>query len=354
MNPRGFPHPILPPFILSAIARNGSPQERDSALRTLSLDSTLRSARAADFCLTPHLRQLGATTGQKRRTIYDARGTQQLPGQPVRQEGDGPSKDVAVNEAYEGLGATYDFFSSVYGRNSIDDKGLALLATVHFGKQYNNAFWNGDQMVFGDGDGRLFNRFTLSLDVIGHELAHGVTQSEANLDYFMQPGALNESVSDVFGSLVKQYRLGQTAEQADWLIGEGLFTPKVKGVALRSMKAPGTAFDDPVLGKDPQPADMKGYVDTLSDNGGVHINSGIPNRAFYLAAVGIGGFAWEKAGCIWYETLRDKRLANNANFSQFAALTVENAAKLYGAHSPEEKAVLEGWQVVGVELRLEG
>src|SRR5438045_1918371 len=128
-------------------------------------------------------------------------------------------------------------------------------------------------MVCGDGDGALFNRFTIALDVIAHELTHGVTQTEAQLEYRGQSGALNESMSDVFGSLVKQWAGNQTARQADWLIGAGLFTPTVKGAAIRSMKAPGTAYDDPVLGADPQPADMANYVTTRADNGGVHINS---------------------------------------------------------------------------------
>src|SRR5262249_20304804 len=163
---------------------------------------------------------------------------------------------------------TYDLYFDVYGRNSIDGQGTRLDSSVHYGQAYDNAFWDGTQMVYGDGDGKLFERFTRAVDVIGHELTHGVTAHEANLDYQNQPGALNESFSDVFGSLVKQGSLAQTAGEADWLIGEGLFTAKVKGVALRSLKAPGTAYDDPVLGKDPQPATMKGYVQTTDDDGG--------------------------------------------------------------------------------------
>src|SRR5262245_54891431 len=155
-------------------------------------------------------------------------------------------------------------------------------------------------MVFGDGDGTLFNRFTISIDVIGHELTHGVTGSEANLTYQGQAGALNESISDVFGSLIKQYSLNQTAAAADWLIGAGLLASSVKGVALRSMKAPGTAYNDPTLGKDPQPDNMSKFVHTAEDSGGVHINSGIPNKAFFLVATSLGGHAWEKAGQVWY------------------------------------------------------
>src|SRR5919205_959577 len=203
------------------------------------------------------------------------------------------------------MGDTFDFYWAAYQRDSIDDAGMPLIGTVHYQQDYDNAFWNGRQMVFGDGDCDLFNRFTIALDVVGHELTHGVSGDEVNLRYAGQPGALNESVSDVFGSLVKQYIHKQTADQADWLIGQGLFTAKVHGVALRSMKAPGPAYDDPVLGKDPQPATMSGYVHTTADNGGVHINSGIPNHAFYLVATALGGHAWEKAGHIWYETIRD-------------------------------------------------
>jgi Zn-dependent metalloprotease len=306
-------------------------------------------ASAQMFAAVPSFDGL-ANPGEKRRTIYTANHSQQLPGQRVRGEGEPPVTDVSVNEAYDGLGDTWDFFWSAYGRNSIDDEGLPLDATVHFGVGYNNAFWNSQQMVFGDGDGRLFNRFTIALDVIGHELTHGVTEDEAQLAYLFQPGALNESASDVFGSLVKQHRRNQTAKDADWLIGEGLLAPGVQGVALRSMKAPGTAYDDPVLGKDPQPAHLNDFVHTYDDNGGVHINSGIPNHAFYLAATRMGGYAWEKAGRIWYETLRDPRLRTNSGFKRFATLTAANAARLFGSGGVEHTIVVSAWKDVGVAV----
>jgi Zn-dependent metalloprotease len=168
--------------------------------------------------------------------------------------------------------------------------------------------------------------------------------------YQFQSGALNESISDVFGSLIKQKVLKQTADKADWLIGKGLFTAKVHGEALRSMKAPGTAFNDPILGKDPQPDHITKYVHTFEDGGGVHINSGIPNRAFYLAATNIGGYAWEKAGHIWYEALLDSRLRPNTGFKRFARITVSNAASLYGAGGTEEKAIRDAWKQVGITI----
>jgi Zn-dependent metalloprotease len=230
---------------------------------------------------------------------------------------------------------------------------MKLDSTVHYGQDYNNAFWNGTQMVYGDGDGEIFDRFTKCIDVIGHELTHGVTQYEAALEYQGQPGALNESFSDVFGSLVKQYTLKQNVDKADWLIGAGLFTRKIKGIALRSMKEPGTAYDDPTIGKDPQPGHMKKYVKTTSDNGGVHINSGIPNHAFYLAAIEIGGYAWEKTGKIWYVTLRD-RLREDSDFQNTADLTFEVAGTLFGKNSAEQKAVFNAWNNVGIRIRAKG
>ncbi len=341
---------IIPPRVLQSIVRAGTPAQRDAALATLATDATQRLSRATVQLLprdAPRVRLAQAAVA-KQRTIYDAKQRTTLPGKAVRNEGDPRGKDVCVNEAYDGLGATFDFYWAAYRRNSIDDAGLHLNASVHYGKKYDNAFWNGAQMVFGDGDGDLFNRFTASLDVIAHELTHGVTGDEVNLVYVGESGALNESVSDVFGSLVKQYAKKQTAAKADWLIGAELLTAKVHGVALRSLKAPGTAFDDPVLGKDDQPATMKGYVHTSADNGGVHTNSGIPNHAFYLAAVALGGYAWEKAGRVWYETLRDPALRSTATFAQFADRTIANADHLFGA--AVRKAVVSAWTEVGVAI----
>lgn len=340
---------IVPPELLRRIAQNGTRPQREAALATLAADQSLRFARATAQLLAAGARRitLAGPAFAPHRTIYDAGHRETLPGKAVRAEGQRAGRDVEVNEAYDGLGATFDFFAQVYDRNSIDDAGMSLDASVHYGVRYDNAFWNGRQMVFGDGDGDIFNRFTASVDVIGHELTHGITADEANLVYLGQAGALNESISDVFGSLVKQYKRGETAAEADWLIGEGLFTRRVKGVALRSMKAPGTAFDDPVLGKDDQPATMAGYVHTTADNGGVHTNSGIPNHAFYLAAIALGGHAWDVAGRIWYETLRDRRLKANATFRQFAALTAANAVQGFG--TAEQRAVAAAWHEVGID-----
>lgn len=347
-------HPItciIPPHMLKEIIRNGNQTQVSFALQTLQLSEQFRGQRQAtrDFA---SVLSFAAAPG-KDRIVYDAQQGSKLPGIPVRREGEPPVEDPAVNEAYDGSGLTYDLFSEIYGRNSIDGKGLRLDSTVHYLKGYDNAFWNGQQMVYGDGDEdlppsqRLFHRFTVAVDIIGHELTHGVTEYEAKLAYYGQSGALNESMSDVFGALVKQYQRRETADQADWVIGAGLFTANVNGIGIRSLKAPGTAYDDPLLGKDPQPAHMRDYVNTVEDNGGVHINSGIPNHAFYVTAREIGGYAWEKAGNIWYIALRDK-LTATSNFQQAADLTWQTAGQIYGAGSLEQQAVKSGWAEVGL------
>jgi Zn-dependent metalloprotease len=339
---------IVPPHIFEHLSK--LPEARWPGLAERARESLLFSAELrAERGVSPHEASLTASTPGKglRRALYDAEQGFELPGRIVRREAEDPTGDLAVDEAFDALGSTWNYFSKVHARDSIDGKGLPLDASVHYRRAYNNAFWNGRQMVFGDGDGRIFGRFTQSLDVIGHELTHGVTQYEAGLEYQGQSGALNEHMSDVFGSMVKQYTLGQTAKKADWLIGEGLWAPGVKGKALRSMKAPGTAYDDPRIGKDPQPAHMDGYVDTVDDNGGVHLNSGIPNHAFYLAAIGFGGKAWEKAGKVWYRALTGM-LRRDADFMVAASATVEAAGELFDTKGAT--IVRTAWKQVGIEV----
>ncbi|MBA0049901.1 M4 family peptidase [Streptomyces sp. AJS327] len=348
---------IVPPHLLDQVSQAEDPALHLPARRTLERDADCRARRIAALRQTGRASAASAAdapaeadAGKKpRRTISDAGGRTELPGREVRAEGSEPVADASVNRAYSGLGATFELFLTVYSRHSIDGSGLPLDATVHYGEDYNNAFWDGHRMVFGDGDGEVFRDFTLAVDVIGHELTHGVTQHTADLTYSGQSGALNESVSDVFGSLIKQYARGQTAAEADWLVGDGLFTDRVRGDALRSLKAPGTAYDDDVLGKDPQPARMADYVRTDKDNGGVHINSGIPNHAFYQLATELGGHAWERAGQIWYDTLTAQNLASDADFAAFAAATAKAASERYGRDGQEHDAVLKSWSAVGVD-----
>ena len=343
---------IVPPYMLRRLAARPEPRLRAiarAAKESLLHIKGLQAARALPVPATPPgARQVTPTP--PKRTIYDAASTETLPGTLVRKEGMPPVGDAAADEAYDGLGDTHSLYADVFERNSIDGAGLKLDATVHFGELYDNAFWDGRQMVFGDGDGQIFQRFTKSLTVIGHELAHGVTQYTAGLAYRNQAGALNESMSDVFGVLVEQYARKQPAAEANWLIGEGLFTDAVQGAALRSLKAPGTAYDDDVLGKDPQPDSMDSYVRTTADNGGVHINSGIPNRAFYLVASELGGNAWEAPGQIWYGTLTSGSLPAACTFGKFARTTIATAEELFGSGSAEHDAVLKAWETVKVKV----
>lgn len=347
-------HCVIPPYLLERIVNKGTDDQRAAALKTIQQSNHLRLRREALVGMGTGLHHGTVAMGAEAhssvrvRKVYDARGTESLPGTLVRSEGDGPSAEAAVDEAYDGAGETWDFYDEVYSRNSIDGNGMVITSTLHYGQRYNNAFWDGQQMVYGDGDGQIFDRFTIDLDVIGHELTHGVVQSEANLRYWYQSGALNESFADIFGTLIKQRSLGQDVKAADWLVGANIVIGK--GYALRSLKAPGTAFKGhPLLGDDPQPGSMKGYVDAPAwdDNGGVHTNSGIPNHAFYVAAIGIGGNAWEKAGLIWYRTLCDQ-LKVDSNFLDTSQATVLVARQEFGKGSLEEQAVSAAWREVQV------
>ena len=341
---------VVSPDILNRIAERGNAAQRARALRTLQIDHSLRSVRIGLGREegTPEL-ATALASAVKQVTIYDAETSESLPGRRVRAEHDPPTGDIAVDEAYDYISDTWDFLLDAYGRNSIDGRGRALDGTVHYGVDYDNAFWDGRRMVFGDGDGELFERFTICIDVVGHELAHGMTDVESGLIYWAQSGALNESIADVFGSMVKQFVLDEKADQADWLIGEGLFTPAVNGVALRSMSNPGTAYNDPVIGADEQPAHMRDYVRGMADNGGVHLNSGIPNKAFHLAATNIGGYSWEGAGAIWYAACTSPLLRRTTQFRGFALLTTYQAQQLFPGTDARE-AVRDAWAQVGLTV----
>lgn len=340
---------ITPPHLLEKLLESKDREVRRSAMNTLLTTAQLRGQRS----LQATLGLAALASGDGRRTVFNCRNSTILSSAVVeRTESGGVSSDDPANRAFEGLGTTRQFYKDVFGRNSIDDNGMRLDGYVHFDVEYNNAFWDGRQMVFGDGDNLRFTDFTRSLDVIAHELAHGVTENTAGLEYHVQPGALNESMSDVFGSLVKQWSLGQSADEADWLIGADIFTPGVDADALRSVKAPGTAYDNEEFGRDPQPDHMSRFVqlpDTRAgDWGGVHINSGIPNKAFYLTAVGIGGNAWEAPGHIWYEALKASGV--KTQFQEFADTTYLKAGQLYGTGSDQQQAVLDAWREVGIRI----
>ena len=345
---------FIPPYLLDHLAAAAAESPAAAFGRsTLVLDRRLREQRTSPSAL-PRVRTLRVDAPAERRVVHSAGGTETLPGTPVRSDDDPVSGDAAVDEAFESSGQVWDLFAEVFDRRSVDGEGTTLSITVHYGQRYDNAFWDGSQLVFGDGDGEVFERFTKPMDVMAHEFTHGVTQFSAGLTYQGQSGALNESVSDVFAALTEQRAQGQDAEAADWLIGKGLFRPGVAARALRSMLEPGTAYDDPRLGRDPQVGSMADYIDTEEDNGGVHLNSGIPNRAFALAAVALRGPSWEKAGRVWYDVLTGGRIDADVDFVGFAGATVASAGRLFADDPEVATQVRAGWAAVGVLVAVDG
>jgi Zn-dependent metalloprotease len=335
---------VVAPYILESIAYNAKGAASKAALN--SLTATMRLTGQRDRA---PMRVAALTEGAKTRTVSNCRHSQRLPGVMVRRENSQDTGTLNVDQAYAGAGTTYDLYLSAFGRNSLDGRGLELDSSVSYGRSYQNAFWQGERMVYGDGDGHIFGSFTSCLDVIGHELSHGFSQYTSNLQYQGQSGALNEHVSDAFGVMVKQWSKRQTADQADWLVGAELLMPGINGRGIRDLMNPGTAYDDARLGKDPQPASMDDYIQTEEDAGGVHLNSGIPNRAFAVACVAAGGFSWEKVGRVWYETCT-RYLTYSSDFADMAKGTVQNAAALFGAGGPVELAVRSGWDAVKIRV----
>jgi Zn-dependent metalloprotease len=339
-------HCILPPYLLDELAKSADPKVRMLAVEAIAASAEARGVRKT-LSTMPQMSAIPSPSGKKHRLVYDLQGKDfsALPGKLVRSEGQRRRKDPAVNEAYDHSGATYDFYLNVFNRNSLDGNGMSLISSVHLLRNLNNAFWNGEQMVYGDGDGRAFIRFTKSLDVVGHELTHGVVTHTCNLAYRDESGALNEHFADAFGAMIKQWKLKQTATQADWLIGADIMGPATKAKGLRTFKAGKAYENDPVLGTDPQPKHLRDQYTGSADNGGVHINSGIPNHAFYLAAMKIGGRAWLRLGRIWYRTMLS--LNTNSVFTDMVQTSVAAAVTEFGNKSAEQKAVAAAWKEVG-------
>jgi len=344
---------IVPPYMIEALIHCGDAALRGQAISSLACAAAVHAVRDLTQKM-PAMMAVPSPTGRRHRLVYDAKSRAELPGKLVRSEGEKARKDVAVNEAYDHSGTTFDFYHELFGRNSLDDAGMSLISSVHVGEvddrgrpiPMDNAYWDGAQMAYGDGDGVVFNRFTKSLDVVGHELTHGVQAFTSNLLYRGQSGALNEHFADVFGALVRQWHQGVAVEEASWLVGREVLVAAPTRRGIRDMEHPGTAFvADPLLGTDPQPAHMDSIYTGVADRGGVHINSGIPNRAFVLAAQALGGKAWEKAGRIWYDAML--QLSRTSDFKDCSRITAQIAADRFGA--AEKKAVATAWKQVGIK-----
>jgi Zn-dependent metalloprotease len=347
-------HCIIPPYMLNKLMESGNKKIADLAINSNFRSFRFRNDRNFFQKASFHEKTiLGVIVKQAesdvmQMTVFDCKQKTNLDGAIMLWDSKTNQKisSVAGKNVIKGGKAAWDFYYQLFGRNSIDNRGLLIKQYVHYDKGLDNAYWDGRRMIYGDGDGIVFTSFTSDIDVIGHELTHGVTENEANLDYENQSGAMNESFSDIFGIMIKQRFNNQDVRKSDWLIGENVMIGEK--YALRSMKAPGTAYENhPELGNDPQPATMDNYKNLPNtqsgDWGGVHINSGIPNFAFYVSAFNIGGYAWEKAGRIWYAVLTDRALAQNANFEDVKKLTILHAEKIFGINSLEANAVNQGW-----------
>ncbi|KAL7783652.1 metalloprotease [Trichoderma ceciliae] len=350
--------PFIPESLLTRLSTSESVDEvtRTRAKRDLRhLQGLMAKAPMAQEALaTDENVRKESSKAAPYRAVYDAKnpimsrnGSDNLPGELVRAEGEPAVRDTDVNQAFDNVGHVLEFYKQHFDWKSIDNRNTDVISSVHFGENYENAFWFPEkmQMVFGDGDHFLRN-FTGCIDVIGHELTHAVTEYTSPLDYTDQSGALNEHIADVFGIMVKQQVEDEKADKADWLVGEYCLLPDVKGIALRSMKSPGTAYDDSRFGKDPQVDNLAKYKSTTEDNGGVHIFSGIPNKAFFLASVAFGGYSWERAGQIWWKTMNCGKVPARCTFRQFADVTVECAEELFGEDAA--RTVRKAWSEVGV------
>lgn len=311
-----------------------------SLLSDLLRDSRTQHGKLinASRAIGGHLEELAP---QPESVVFDSKHTHALPGKPVPNPGS--STDASAKRAYSQALKVAEFYQTVFKRNSVDNAGATLVSSVHYARNYNNAMWNGSQMVYGDGDGKIFIDFTAGNDVIGHELTHGVTQHTLQLDYADDAGGLNESLSDCFGSMFRQWEAKQTSQTADWLIGSEIIGPlaKEKGVTcLRSMINPA---DPQALA--PQPTKYSQITPGMDP----HFTSGPPNLAFYTACKAVAGNSWETVGQVWYQVMVTAGPHPAMSMRDFASRTRQVAIHLFETTKPEvAKSIDAAWKLVGL------
>jgi Zn-dependent metalloprotease len=340
---------IIPPYVLERFAKDKklTVQQRQYFVDAAKLEADWRRARsaAAKFTLRsravlPTAVSALASAAPPSVLVFDCGHGTTVPGTQIASPG--ASTDLSAKRTFNETTAVVSFYQTIFGRNSLDNAGMTLLSSIHFSVNYNNAGWTGTQMKYGDGDGNIFIDFTKSNDVIGHELAHGVTQFTSGFAYINESGGLNESMSDVFGSMFRQWRGNQTVSTADWLIGKEIMGPGSisRGfTCLRDMAKPAASH---CLA--PQPTKFSQYHDGMDP----HESSGIPNLAFYKAATAIGGKSWEKAGKIWYQALNGFAPSPNMKMKVFADRTRTLAGTLFPADPSIKTAVHKAWKAVGL------
>lgn len=340
---------IIPQHVLERFAKDKklTAGQRQYFVDAVKLESDWRKARTSTAKLTNLYRSLlptglsaVATAAPPAVLMFDCKNGNTLPGSPIATPG--TSTDASAKRAFKETKTIVDFYQRIFGRNSLDNAGMSLLSSIHFSVNYNNAGWTGSQMVYGDGDGNIFIDFTKSNDVIAHELTHGVTQFTSGFAYKNQAGGLNESMSDVFGSMYRQWRANQTVNTADWLIGKDIIGPGATArgfTCLRDMSNPAASH---CLA--PQPTKFSQYQTGMDP----HDSSGIPNFAFYKAAMAVGGKSWEKTGQIWYQALARFTASPSINMKVFANRTRALAGTMFPADPAIKVAVDKAWKAVGL------
>ncbi len=337
---------IVPRKVLLRLAENGSiePGTRANLKKTALLDVQIRLLRAQAQQFTASAVSLmgrpANIAAAPAVTVYDCKNTTSLPGKQVNTPGS--SKDDVARTVFETTTQVAEFFNSAFDRNSLDDAGMTLRSSIHYGEDYNNAFWNGTQMTYGDGDGQIFITFCKGPDVVAHELMHGVTQFSLELVYSNESGGLNESLSDVFGSMFKQWRLKQTVDSADWLIGADILGAKAKSLGYNCLRNMADPESPECLGQ--QISSYSQYQAGMDP----HESSGVANFAFYNIAKALGGNSWDVAGKVWYHVVSNEGASPNMTMHQFADATRDAARTLFSATPAVSKAVDDGWERVGL------
>jgi len=338
---------IVPNDVLERLARElGLPEElrRDSE-NTARISTEIRNLRVQHTALTSATSLADASLAPlsifPEVTVYDSQKRQTLPGILVLDPGSSTTDPTAVR-TYQETTAVAQFYKEVFNRNSVDDAGMSLMSSIHYGINYNNAMWTGSQMVYGDGDNSIFVDFTKANDVIGHELTHGVTQFTLQLEYQGDAGGLNESLSDCFGSMFRQWQANQDVNAADWLIGHDIIGPAAVArgyTCLRDMANPAASH---CLSRQPTK-----YSD-IPPGADPHISSGPPNLAFCLACKAVGGKSWEKVGQIWYRALTGFGPSPHMKMKTFADRTRKLTGQMYGSDPVVVTSVDDAWKSVGL------
>ena len=337
---------IVPKDVL---VRFASDQQLSAELRMASYHTALvsdafRDLRVRAGAVTNAVQAIGAhfveLAPSPNVAVYDCKHTQNLPGIPVAPPG--ISTDPTAKRTFDETTRVAEFYKKIFDRNSIDNAGMTMMSSIHYGLKFNNAMWTGSQMFYGDGDDALFIDFTNGNDVIGHELTHGVTQHTLQLVYSDDAGGLNESLSDCFGSMFRQWEANQDVNGADWLIGSNIVGPVAKARGFTSLRNMANPADAHCLA--PQPT----HYSQLHPGMDPHYTSGPPNLAFYVACKAAGGKSWEKIGQVWYVALRDSGPHPNMKMTDFANRVRQVASQKYPADASVAAAADKGWKQVGL------